>query len=236
MWFEEVTKFSRMANEAQNKLNPEKWPLLPVKPVALAEPAKEFIIQMIDDEMDELVEAKDLVEQADALLDIIYYVLDTGAKHGMELRFDTSRCQTHPPLTDLYDVPMSFKKDIAHCLNNLVKSDDVIDHALALIEVCEVCISTADNMGVDLNPIFDIVQGANMAKFVDGVVVLDTDVTSKRYGKVQKPIGWTAPDSKIKEEISRQGITIDYGNQDPDEWIKEQRRLAEEKRNTDNGL
>lgn len=56
--------------------------------------------------------------------------------------------------------------------------------------------------GVDGDALFDVVHAANMAKLVDGQVLLDTDRTSPRFGKVLKPEGWTAPD--IESEIRRQ--------------------------------
>lgn len=55
-------------------------------------------------------------------------------------------------------------------------------------------------MGVDPQPLFDIVQKANMAKlFPDG---------KPRYreedGKIIKPEGWMPPEPQLKEEIKRQ--------------------------------
>lgn len=55
-------------------------------------------------------------------------------------------------------------------------------------------------MGVDPQPLFDIVQRANMSKlFPDG---------KPRYregdGKIIKPDGWEAPEPKLKAEIQRQ--------------------------------
>ena len=37
------------------------------------------------DNMEELVEARDVTEQADALVDAIYYICDTAVRHGMNL-------------------------------------------------------------------------------------------------------------------------------------------------------
>jgi predicted HAD superfamily Cof-like phosphohydrolase len=55
-------------------------------------------------------------------------------------------------------------------------------------------------LGVDPQPLFDIVQDANMAKlFPDG---------KPRYresdGKIIKPDGWQPPEDKLKLEIERQ--------------------------------
>ena len=45
----------------------------------------EFIAEMVNDELDELREATDVAEQADALVDAIYYICDTAVRHGMNL-------------------------------------------------------------------------------------------------------------------------------------------------------
>jgi energy-coupling factor transport system permease protein len=57
-------------------------------------------------------------------------------------------------------------------------------------------------LGVDPQPLFDIVQEANMAKlFPDG---------KPRYresdGKIMKPPGWTPPEGRLKLEIERQRL------------------------------
>ena len=44
-----------------------------------------FIRQMVFDEMDELMSAKNVDEQADALVDAIYYLLDSAVRHGINL-------------------------------------------------------------------------------------------------------------------------------------------------------
>ena len=58
---------------------------LPIVPVFMKEDKIAFIRKMVNDEMDELEEAKDLTEQADALVDAIYYICDTAVRHGMNL-------------------------------------------------------------------------------------------------------------------------------------------------------
>lgn len=45
----------------------------------------DFLAEMVRDEFDEFKEAKDVVEQADALVDILYYVVHAAAKHGYDL-------------------------------------------------------------------------------------------------------------------------------------------------------
>lgn len=58
---------------------------LPNQPTALTPEAIAFIRRMVNDELEELVEAKTVTEQADALVDAIYYLCDCGARHGMNL-------------------------------------------------------------------------------------------------------------------------------------------------------
>lgn len=55
------------------------------KPHALTKQEVDFLITMVNDEMEELKEAKDIGEQADALVDAIYYLLDGAAKKGINL-------------------------------------------------------------------------------------------------------------------------------------------------------
>lgn len=58
---------------------------LPSTPKLMSVEAVEFIAEMVNDELDELREAADVVEQADALVDAIYYICDTAVRHGMNL-------------------------------------------------------------------------------------------------------------------------------------------------------
>jgi predicted HAD superfamily Cof-like phosphohydrolase len=58
---------------------------LPSAPTPLTPEAIDFIRQMVNDEMDELVEATDVTEQADALVDAIYYICDCAVRHGINL-------------------------------------------------------------------------------------------------------------------------------------------------------
>ena len=58
---------------------------LPTTPQLMSADAVEFIAEMVNDELDELREATDVVEQADALVDAVYYICDTAVRHGMNL-------------------------------------------------------------------------------------------------------------------------------------------------------
>jgi predicted HAD superfamily Cof-like phosphohydrolase len=58
---------------------------LPDKPTRISEERIVFIRKMVNDEMGELEESKTIAEQADALVDAIYYICDFAATHGINL-------------------------------------------------------------------------------------------------------------------------------------------------------
>ncbi|MFT5127594.1 MAG: putative HAD superfamily Cof-like phosphohydrolase [Rhodothermales bacterium] len=58
---------------------------LPATPTELSSDAVAFIREMVNDEMEELAEATTPVDQADALVDAIYYICDCAVRHGMNL-------------------------------------------------------------------------------------------------------------------------------------------------------
>ncbi|HAR67609.1 MAG TPA: HAD family hydrolase [Lentisphaeria bacterium] len=60
-------------------------PDLPTTPTPLSTDGVAFIRQMVIDELDELAEAETPVDQADALVDAIYYICDCAVRHGMNL-------------------------------------------------------------------------------------------------------------------------------------------------------
>jgi predicted HAD superfamily Cof-like phosphohydrolase len=70
-----VKEFSDACNDGAN----------PATPQLMDTAAVEFIAEMVNDELDELREATDVAEQADALVDAIYYICDTAVRHGMNL-------------------------------------------------------------------------------------------------------------------------------------------------------
>ncbi len=224
-WYEQVQEFSKKANKAQNELDPSKWVLIPESATPLNQAAIEFISQMILDEIEELEEAETEYEQADAFLDIIYYTLDTAAKHSIVIDFPIDR--RHPTVTPIL-LEDGKLEAITTALRNLVSN--IEGDGSVLQQICLFCHRFADATGYDLNPLFDLVQSANMAKFPEGIVTLNTDPESKRYGKVEKPEGWQSPDSKIKEALEAQKLTIDYKGQDIDGWLKEQREKAAKER------
>ena len=70
-----VKEFSDACNDGDN----------PSTPRLMDTVAVEFIAEMVNDELEELREATDTAEQADALVDAIYYICDTAVRHGMNL-------------------------------------------------------------------------------------------------------------------------------------------------------
>ena len=58
---------------------------LPDRPTRISNERIAFIRQMVNDEMDELESSGTIAEQADALVDAIYYICDFAATHGINL-------------------------------------------------------------------------------------------------------------------------------------------------------
>ena len=85
-------------------------------------------------------------------------------------------------------------------VQEFLDADNVIDQADALVDALYFILGTAVEIGVDLEPVFDIVQNANMAKlWADG-----KPHYRELDGKVAKPDGWEAPEPQIQAEIERQ--------------------------------
>ena len=58
---------------------------IPKTPTKMSHAQISFIRKMVNDELDELDKAENIIEQADALVDAIYYLCDCAVKHGMNL-------------------------------------------------------------------------------------------------------------------------------------------------------
>jgi len=85
-------------------------------------------------------------------------------------------------------------------VDEFLESDNVIDQADALVDALYFILGTAVEIGVDLEPVFDIVQKANMSKlWADG-----KPHYRESDGKVAKPEGWVAPEPQIQAEIEKQ--------------------------------
>ena len=77
------------------------------------------------------------------------------------------------------------------------EKDDIVEIADALADITYIACGTAVSYGIPLDKIWETVHNSNMAKLVDGKVLLRAD------GKIQKPEGWQPPNIEkiIKEHI-----------------------------------
>jgi predicted HAD superfamily Cof-like phosphohydrolase len=78
-------------------------------------------------------------------------------------------------------------------LRSAVEAGDLVGVADALADITYVVLGTALAFGIDLRPIWDLVQASNMAKVGGG---------ERADGKILKPEGWKPPD--IESAITAQ--------------------------------
>lgn len=74
---------------------------------------------------------------------------------------------------------------------------NLIEIADGIADQVYVSVGTAIALGIDMQPIWDLVQRANMDKFGPGSWKRDD-------GKQMKPPGWVSPNEAIAKEIERQ--------------------------------
>jgi predicted HAD superfamily Cof-like phosphohydrolase len=79
-------------------------------------------------------------------------------------------------------------------VTNAIVNRDMVGIADGLADLLYVLLGTAVAYGIDLEPIFQAVHNANMAKEGGG---------KRADGKVRKPRGWTPPD--VEFLLSKQG-------------------------------
>lgn len=84
---------------------------------------------------------------------------------------------------------------------NLPTSVDITKIADGIADQIYVSVGTAIALGIDMNPVWEIVQSANMMKFGPGSY-------KNEHGKQMKPPGWKAPDEAIAKELELQGLPI----------------------------
>src|SRR5699024_11882554 len=72
----------------------------------------------------------------------------------------------------------------------------IIAQSDALVDILYFTYGTADQCGVDLRPLFNIEQNANMSKLDDNGQPIYNE-----FGKIQKSKNFTPPEPKIEEEI-----------------------------------
>ncbi|MGA1199788.1 MAG: hypothetical protein ACO36I_25110 [Candidatus Latescibacterota bacterium] len=83
-------------------------------------------------------------------------------------------------------------------MDELEESQNVTEQADALVDAIYYICDFAVRNGINLDPLFDIVHGANMQKVVNGKVIRRDD------GKILKPEGWEDPAPKLNAEMARQ--------------------------------
>lgn len=77
------------------------------------------------------------------------------------------------------------------------REPDLVEIADGACDQIYVSVGGAIAMGLDLAPIWELVQNANMAKFGPGSY-------KREDGKQMKPQGWQSPNASIGNEIERQ--------------------------------
>jgi len=106
--------------------------------------------------------------------------------------------------TEMNDTQVRF---IAEMVNSemieLAQARNTVEQVDALVDAMYYICDCAIKMGVDLDPCFAIVHGANMRKVVDGKLV------TNEKGKVTKPEGWYGPEEELKHEIMTRQWWID---------------------------
>jgi predicted HAD superfamily Cof-like phosphohydrolase len=89
--------------------------------------------------------------------------------------------------------------DVRELKNPDLDEVNLVQRMDALVDLIYFACGAAVVEGIDLEPIFDIVQKANMAKLgPDGKPILRAD------GKIMKPPGWVSPRKSIEDEVYRQ--------------------------------
>ena len=97
-------------------------------------------------------------------------------------------------LDEIKEVEDAFEQDV----------DLLTEQMDGVIDIMYYCMNAVAKLGVDLDPLIDIVCHANNSKIVDGKVVRDQDPNSPRYGKILKPEGWEEPQPLMQNELNKQ--------------------------------
>lgn len=167
----------------------------------------DFIIKMVMDEMQELVEAKSMTEQIDACLDAVYYILDHLAKTNesdrklVSERFQILSVGLHNKLLKpepLQADIVQFMYDIVEAFLQSIKNESTDQRKIAtLIQLIQKLTIYWVEIGIDLMPIWKLIHQANLTKFGPGGYM-------REDGKWMKPAGFIPPDADIEKELARQ--------------------------------
>lgn len=118
-----------------------------------------------------------------------------------QVREFTMACHEHLPQKPFLMSKESvafIRKMVNDEMDELEQANTIVDQADALVDAIYYICDCAVRHGMNLDPLFDIVHGANMKKVVNGKVIRRAD------GKILKPEGWEPPEPKLEAEIQRQ--------------------------------
>jgi predicted HAD superfamily Cof-like phosphohydrolase len=105
----------------------------------------------------------------------------------------------HKPRLQSYDRAKARHDWLVEEATELLEARTISAQADAYIDSIYFAIGGLVDLGIDPQPLWDIVQAANMAK-----VWSDGKVYRRPDGKVIKPTGWVDPGPLIEAEVARQ--------------------------------
>jgi len=121
--------------------------------------------------------------------------------YALEVKKFTDACHNNLPQvpTPLTKEQVKFiTKMVNDELKELDEAKDVTGQADALVDAIYYILDQSVRSGIDLDPLFAIVSGANQSKIVDGKVIRRED------GKIMKPKGWVDPKPLLQKEMEDQ--------------------------------
>lgn len=113
----------------------------------------------------------------------------------------TNACHDNLPKKPILmpkEAVLFIRKMVNDELDELEEASTIVDQADALVDAIYYICDCAVRHGMNLDPLFDIVHGANMKKVINGKVIRRED------GKILKPEGWERPEPKLEAEMQRQ--------------------------------
>ena len=184
-YYEMVVPFTQAAMLATKKIAP------PTVPTRLDIPGRRFIFDMVCSEAGELVIADTIVDEIDALLDIAYYCVDSGIRHGHGVSWSV---ELQDKCFGALVKPMEKEKVATKLITlntSLLKATTIAAQNNALHTLINYCNLQINLLGYPMEPLFEAVANANNRKIVNG------EVKVNKQGKVLKPTGWVGPEQDI---------------------------------------
>ncbi|MGX1809740.1 pyrophosphohydrolase domain-containing protein [Nocardia sp. NPDC055321] len=169
-------------------------------------------LRLIEEEVAELhyaLVARDMVETADGIVDVIYVTVGLGLRIGcipIKLRrVGLLRDFRGPATWDAYDDIMGDRMPVDLEVFRECLADAAHERHLALTEayiatLVSACLALAAALNLPLKTLWNEVHANNMSKLVDGRVLRDAG------GKVPKPEGRAPPD--IRSVLERHGWRV----------------------------